>query len=118
MSGIHHTPPALDFILAVDFRHDFLVIGEQYAVSPFFEQCSAMIAGLIPQLQLIAVIGSHFIWTFKLANNAMGRDYDIDSCLISFAELIQDTSKLFFGVGIAFAIAKVLDAFFAPFLQT
>ena len=110
MGGIHHTPPALDFVLAINLRHNLLVIGEQYAVSPFLEKCSAVIARLVSELQLVAVIGSHFVRTLKLADNAMRRNHNINSCLIGFAELVQHPPEFFLGVCIPLAIPEVLDA--------
>ena len=116
MRCVHDAPPALDFILAIDFRDNLFVIGKEYHISPLFDERGSLIASFAAQLELVAVKSSRLIRQLKFADQAVRRDDDIHTTRIDGGQRLEHLAKFFFDVDVALAVSEILDTAFGVLL--
>ena len=89
---------------------DGLVVGKQNCVRPLLKHRRD--AGLlaVDELQAPAVVCAHLVWLLELADDGMCGHHHVAAALAHLAQQVQQLSEALGDVGVALAVAGVLDA--------
>ncbi|MNZ96209.1 hypothetical protein D3C78_1153930 [compost metagenome] len=110
MCRVHGPGSALSLVLLAVLIHgnaEGLIINEENHICPFLDEWSSAAPGLLPKLELIAIIGSHFVRLFELHNLCVSSQDNIDARIHYVLKQIQKPSYLFRNVGIALTVSEI-----------
>ena len=109
MGGVHPALAALPLGLAVlGLDGERLVVGEQHHVRPLLDERR----GLGGQLHLPAVVCAELVRLLKFPHLGVRRHDYVHAALDQLIERIQQAAELLHQIGVALAVAELLDALF------
>ena len=89
---------------------DGLVVGEEHRIRPLLEHRRDTGLLAVDELQAPSVVGPHLVGLLELTDDGVGGHDHVTSALAHLAQQVQQLAEALRDVGVALAVAGVLDA--------